>query len=310
MSEQDGRAWLEDVLAARRERGRPALIGYLPIGHPSVLESIEAMFAMVEAGVDIVEIGLPHHDPVMDGPVIRRATESALRAGTRIADLFTAVTALASATVPVVCMTYWDPVERYGAERFARDLAVAGGCGVIVPDLPVGEVPEWTAATDAHGLARILVVPPDASGEEISRIASVCTGFVYAAGRLGLTGSGEVDIDQAKSLVDRVRRVTTTSVCVGFGISTPAHAAGVAASADGVIVGTALVECLAAPPLDAGLTRLTTLIGSLAAALHTPARTPRATACVPAARDAGIRTLLQDETPDTIPTTGDLTESV
>ncbi|WP_433472364.1 tryptophan synthase subunit alpha [Spirillospora sp. CA-142024] len=279
MNEQDGRARLEGVLAANRERGRPALIGYLPIGYPSVPASIEAMLTMVGAGVDIVEIGLPHHDPIMDGPVIRQATESALRGGTRIADLFTAVKALASAEVPVVCMTYWNPVERYGAERFARDLAVAGGCGVIVPDLPSGKAAEWTASTDAHGLARILVVPPDASDERISRIASACTGFVYAAGRLGLTGSGEVDIAQAKNLVNRVRRVTTTSVCVGFGISTPAHAAGVAPLADGVIVGTALVECLAASSLDAGLTRLTTLIESLAASLQTPALTPRATAC-------------------------------
>lgn len=310
MSEQDGRAWLEDVLAAKRERGRPALIGYLPIGHPSVPGSIEAMFAMVEAGVDIVEIGLPHHDPVMDGPVIRQATENALRGGTRIADLFTAVAALASASVPVVCMTYWDPVEQYGAERFARDLAIAGGCGVIVPDLPGGKVPEWTASTDAHGLARILVVPPDASGERISRIASACTGFVYAAGRLGLTGSGEVDVAQAKDLVDRVRRVTTTSVCVGFGISTPTHAAGVATSADGVIVGTALVECLAAPSLEAGLTRLTTLIGSLAASLHTPARPLRTTACVPAARDGSIRAFSHGGAPDTITSTGGLTGSV
>lgn len=278
MSEQDGRAWLEDVLAARRERGRPSLIGYLPIGYPSVQASIETMFTMVEAGVDIVEIGLPHHDPVMDGPVIRRATESALRGGTRIADLFTAVTALASAGVPAVCMTYWDPVERYGAERFARDLAIAGGCGVIVPDLPSGRAPEWTASTDAHGLARILVVPPDASDEQIFRIASACTGFVYVAGRLGPTGSGAVDIVQAKNLVNRVRRVTTTYVCVGFGISTPAHAAGVAPLADGVIVGTALVECVAASSLDTGLTRLTTLINSLAASLHAPALTPRATA--------------------------------
>ncbi|WP_433461985.1 tryptophan synthase subunit alpha [Spirillospora sp. CA-128828] len=279
MNEQDGRAWLEGVLAAHRERGRPALIGYLPIGYPSVPASIEAMLTMVEAGVDIVEIGLPHHDPIMDGPVIRQATESALRGGTRIADLFTAVKALASVEVPVVCMTYWNPVERYGAERFARDLAIAGGCGVIVPDLPSDKAAEWTASTDAHGLARILVVPPDASDERISRIASACTGFVYAAGRLGLTGSGEVDIAQAKNLVNRVRRVTTTSVCVGFGISTPAHAAGVAPLADGVIVGTALVECLAATSLDAGLARLTTLIDSLAASLHAPALTPRATAC-------------------------------
>ncbi|MEU9840080.1 tryptophan synthase subunit alpha [Actinomadura sp. NPDC048032] len=309
MSEQGGRAWLESVLAAKRERGRPALIGYLPIGHPSVPASIEAMFAMVEAGVDIVEIGLPHDDPVMDGPVIRQATESALRGGTRIADLFTAVTALASAGVPVVCMTYWAPVERYGAERFARDLAIAGGCGAIVPDLPDGRAPEWTASTDAHGLARILVVPPDASDERISRIASACTGFVYAAGRLGLTGSGEVDVAQAKNLVDRVRRVTTTSVCVGFGISTPAHAAGVATSADGVIVGTALVECLAAPSLDAGLERLTTLVGSLAASLHTPSRTPRTTACVPAARDGGMRAVGRGGCADPLTSTGELTES-
>ncbi|NDU76400.1 tryptophan synthase subunit alpha [Actinomadura sp. DSM 109109] len=300
MGEQQGRAWLEDVLAAKRERGRPALIGYLPVGHPSVPDSIEAMLAMAEAGADVVEIGLPHHDPVMDGPVIRQATESALRAGVRTHDLFTAVAALASARVPAVCMTYWDPVERYGTERFARDLAAAGGCGVIVPDLPAGRVAEWTAVTDEHGLARVLVVPPNASGEQISRIASACTGFVYAAGRLGLTGSGEVDVAKAKSLVDRVRRVTTTSVCVGFGISTPAHAAAVAASADGVIVGTALVQCLAAPPFDAGLARLTTLVGSLSAAL----RTPLAAARVPAARDGGICAFSQDGVPDAIGSTG------
>src|SRR5688572_3184309 len=226
-------------------KGRPALIGYLPAGFPSVDGAVEAITAMVSAGVDAVEVGWPYSDPVMDGPVIQRAAEAALAAGVRSADVLRTVERVAAAGAPVVVMTYWNPVERYGVDRFARDLASAGGAGLITPDLIPDEGAEWIAAAEAHGLDRIFLVSPSSTDSRLAATVKACRGFVYATSVMGVTGAREQTPDAAPALVARVRAVSATPVAVGLGVSTGAQAAVIGRYADGVIVGSALVRALA-----------------------------------------------------------------
>jgi tryptophan synthase alpha chain len=237
-----------EVLAAASEQGRAALVGYLPVGFPDVQGSIDAMVAMVEAGVDIVEIGMPYTDPLMDGPVIQHAADVALKGGTRLTDLFAAVRAVADTGAPALVMSYWNPVLRYGVDRFAHDLAKAGGAGLITPDLIPDEGAEWIAAAELNDLDRIFLVAPSSTPQRLRSTTSACRGFVYAASTMGVTGARTSVGDAAEVLVTRTRLMTDTPICVGLGVSTGAQAAQVAAFADGVIVGSALVRCLA----DAG----------------------------------------------------------
>lgn len=225
--------------------GRSALVGYLPAGYPSVPGAIEAMRAMVDAGVDLVEVGLPYSDPVMDGPVIQRAVQAALDAGTRTADVLRTVEAVAATGAPVLVMTYWNPVERYGVQRFARDLSAAGGAGLITPDLLPDEAEEWLAAADAHDLDRVFLVSPSSTDERLAMTLAHCRGFVYATAVMGVTGQREQTSKVAPQLVARVRATgTTLPVGVGLGVRDGAQAAEVAAYADAVIVGSALVDAL------------------------------------------------------------------
>ncbi|MDQ1657374.1 MAG: tryptophan synthase alpha chain, partial [Cryptosporangiaceae bacterium] len=174
---------------AARAEGRAALVGYLPAGFPDVTGAIDAIKAMVEAGVDIVEVGLPYSDPLMDGPTIQAAAEHALAAGLRTADVFRTVEAVAATGVPVLVMTYWNPVERYGVARFAESLASAGGAGLITPDLIPDEAQPWIEASDQHGLDRVFLVAPSSTDERIAMTAAACRGFVYATSVLGVTGA-------------------------------------------------------------------------------------------------------------------------
>lgn len=233
------------ALARCRAEGRAALVGYLPVGYPSVEGSVEAMLAMVAAGVDVVEVGLPYSDPLMDGPVIQRATEAALQAGTRVEDVFTAVRALADAGAPAYVMTYWNLVLHRGVEKFAADLAAAGGSGLITPDLVPDEAGPWLAASDAHGLDRVFLVAPSSTPERLRVATGASRGFVYAASTMGVTGTRDTVGSAAEAVVARTREVTALPVCVGLGVSTRAQAAEVARFADGVIVGSALVAALA-----------------------------------------------------------------
>ncbi len=264
---------VEDVLAACRAEGRAALIGYLPVGYPSVEGSIAAMVAMVEAGVDIVEVGVPYSDPVMDGPVIQAAAATALAGGTRVDDVFEAVRAVRAAGAPPVPMSYWNLVLRRGVERFAADLADAGGAGLITPDLIPDEAGDWIAASDAHGLDRVFLVAPSSTTERLARVTTACRGFVYAASTMGVTGVRSAVGGGAQDLVRRTKAVTDLPVCVGLGVSTRAQAAEVAGYADGVIVGSALVRTLAeARELSHGLEALRSLTAELAAGVREGAR--------------------------------------
>jgi len=157
---------------------RAALVGYLPAGFPSVYGAVAAAVAIAEAGADIVEIGLPYTDPLMDGPVIQEAVHRALTGGVRVADVLRTVEAVAAAGVPVLIMTYWNPVDHYGVDAFARDLASAGGSGLITPDLTPEEAEPWLSAAAAHSLDPVFLVAPSSSDERIELITSVCRGFV------------------------------------------------------------------------------------------------------------------------------------
>ena len=257
------------VLAKTKSEGRAALVGYLPVGFPDVQGSIDAMVAMVEAGVDIVEVGVPYTDPLMDGPVIQHAADVALKGGTRLKDVFTAVRAVADAGAPALVMTYWNPVLRYGVDRFAEDLAKAGGAGLITPDLIPDEGAEWIAAAERNDLDRVFLVAPSSTPERLRSTTLACRGFVYAASTMGVTGARTRVGDTAEVLVTRTRLMTDTPICVGLGVSTGAQAAQVAAFADGVIVGSALVRCLtdAGSPAD-GLTAIRELCAELAAGVR------------------------------------------
>ena len=232
------------VLAACREEGRAALIGYLPVGFPTVEGSLEAMQVLVDNGVDIVEIGVPYSDPVMDGPVIQDAAVRALAAGVRLADIFTAARAVSDAGAGALVMTYWNPVLRYGVERFAADLAAAGGAGLITPDLIPDEAGDWIAAADGNDLDKVFLVAPSSTSERLATVTAACRGFVYATAVMGVTGARTSVGAAADELVARTRVATDLPVCVGVGVSTGAQAAEVGRYADGVIVGSALVRCL------------------------------------------------------------------
>lgn len=253
------------IIEACRAEGRAALVGYLPVGFPTVEGSIEAMRVLVESGVDIVEIGVPYSDPVMDGPVIQDAAVRALAGGVRLKDTFTAARAVSEAGAGALVMTYWNPVLRYGVERFAGDLAAAGGAGLITPDLIPDEASEWIAAADRHDLDKVFLVAPSSTPERLTAVTSQCRGFVYATAVMGVTGARSSVGESAHELVSRAREVTDLPICVGLGVSTGQQASEVARFADGVIVGSALVRCLteAATP-DEGLTALGTLARELA----------------------------------------------
>ncbi|QYJ04769.1 tryptophan synthase subunit alpha [Nocardioides panacisoli] len=238
-----------------RAEDRAALVGYLPAGFPDVEASIAALRTMVDAGCDVIEIGLPYSDPVMDGPTIQTAAQQALEAGTRTSDVLRVVEAVAGTGTPTLVMTYWNPVERYGTERFARDLAAAGGAGLITPDLTPDFAPEWIAAADAHDLDKVFLVAPSSTDERIAMTTAACRGFVYATAVMGVTGARESTSDLAGPLVARTHRTTDLPVGVGLGVSNGAQAAAVAAYADGVIVGSAFVRTLLDHPGDAAAGR-------------------------------------------------------
>jgi tryptophan synthase alpha chain len=248
---------------------RAALIGYLPAGFPTVSGAIEAAKAMAQAGADIIEIGLPYSDPLMDGPVIAEAVHRALAGGTRVADVLRTVEAVAAAGVPVLVMTYWNPVDRYGVRAFARDLAAAGGSGLITPDLTVEEAGSWLEASDEHDLDRVFLVAPSSVDERVAMIAGACRGFVYAASLMGITGTRDAISGDAAGLVTRIRAHTDLPVAVGLGISNGAQAAQVASFADGVIVGSALVRrLLEAPESEQGIREVRELTSELSAGVN------------------------------------------
>src|SRR3978361_2081948 len=235
---------LANVFSKCRAEHRSALIGYLPTGYPDVPTSISAMTAMVESGCDIIEVGIAYSDPGMDGPTIAAATEAALAGGVRVRDALRAVEAISNAGGRAVVMTYWNLVLRKGVDAFARDLASAGGLGMITPDLIPDEADEWMAASEKHELDRIFLVAPSSTPERLAETANASRGFVYAASTMGVTGARDAVSNAAPELVARGRSVSDIPVGVGLGVRSREQAAEIGAFADGVIVGSALVSAL------------------------------------------------------------------
>jgi tryptophan synthase alpha chain len=232
---------LAEVFKQTRGAGRAALIGYLPAGYPTVDGSKDLLSAVIDGGADLVEVGVPYSDPVMDGPTIQAAAVEALRNGFRLKQLFEVVEAVSSRGGKAVVMTYWNPVHKYGVDAFARDLAAAGGLGIITPDLTPDEAGDWLVASDEHGLDRIFLVAPSSSEERIDKTVKAASGFVYATAVMGVTGARETVGIGARELVRRTREHTDLPIGVGLGVRSGAQAAEVASFADAVIVGSALV---------------------------------------------------------------------
>lgn len=263
-----------DIVAS----GRGALVGFLHVGYPDVATSLAALRALCgerdRPGVDLVEIGMPYSDPMMDGVTIQRAGTKALARGVRTRDAFAAVEAVASTGTQAVVMTYWSLVEKYGPDAFARDLAAAGGSGAITPDLTPDEAGDWFAASDAHGLDRIFLVSPSSTDERIASTLAACRGWVYATAVMGVTGVRAQTSSAAPALVERIRRADPGAmVGVGLGVSTGAQAREITGYADAAIVGSALVATLlaaeaAGTPTD--LSGLRTVVDDLVAGVAAP----------------------------------------
>jgi tryptophan synthase, alpha subunit len=241
-----------EAFARASAQGRGALVGYLPVGYPSVAGSLDALRALCgvggeSPGVDLVEIGLPYSDPIMDGPVIQRAGTRALERGVRTKDVFAAVEAVRETGTPAVVMTYWNLVDRYGPDAFARDLANAGGAGLITPDLIPDEAQDWLAASEAHDLDRIFLVSPSSTDERIRSTVAACRGWVYATSVMGVTGTRTSAPSAAPALVARIKELAPgMPIGVGLGVSTGDQAAEVTSYADAVIVGSAFIKPLLA----------------------------------------------------------------
>jgi tryptophan synthase alpha chain len=233
------------AIDAARDAGRGAFVGYLPLGFPDLQTSIEAAVTLAENGADILELGPPYSDPVMDGTVIQEATQAALAGGFRLRDTFTAVREItARVDVPVLVMTYWNPVLQYGVDRYADDLVAAGGAGLITPDITPDAAAEWIAASKRTGLDRVFLAAPTSTEDRLRMIVEETTGFVYTVSTMGITGErAELDA-AARTLVARLRDHGARHACVGIGISTADQVTGVLEYADGAIVGTALVRAL------------------------------------------------------------------
>ena len=246
-----------------RAENRAALIGYLPVGYPTVERSVDFFTTMVEAGCDIIEVGVPYSDPVMDGPTIQEAADVALRNGVRVRDVFTAVEAISAAGGASVVMSYWNPVLQYGVDAFARDLSAAGGAGLITPNLIPEEGAAWHVASDEYDLDRIYLVAPSSTNERLAMTVDASRGFIYAASTMGVTGARNAVSDAAPELCARVRTYSDIPIGVGLGVRSGAQAAQIASYADGVIVGSALVSAAAE-----GTNALTDLVAELAAGVR------------------------------------------
>lgn len=251
-----------EAIDRAKAEGRGAFVGYLPLGFPDLATSIDAAVALADNGADVLELGPPYSDPVMDGVVIQEATQAALAAGFRMRDTFTAIREITRRVdVPVLVMSYWNPVFQYGVDRYADELLAAGGAGMITPDITPDAAGEWIAASRRTGLDRVFLAAPTSTDARLDLVIGNSTGFVYTVSTMGITGErAELDA-AARTLVARLRERGAERACVGIGVSTAAQVAGVLEYADGAIVGTALVRALR----DGGVPRLAEMARELTA---------------------------------------------
>jgi tryptophan synthase alpha chain len=237
-----GHQRIADAFARARAEDRAALICYLTAGFPDLVSSKACFEAAVDAGADILEVGVPFSDPMMDGPVIQAANQQVLDAGTTVGQQLDLVRSLGHLDVPKLVMTYVTIADTRGYVAFAAECAAAGVDGVILPDLPAPEATPWLAAAADEGLATVFLASSVSTDERLDALSAVSSGWVYATGLLGVTGVKSVAADVTRALVERVRARTDLPVAVGIGVKDAASAAEVAAYADGVIVGSAIVR--------------------------------------------------------------------
>lgn len=235
---------LDNLFVQSKKERRAALIGYLPAGFPNQKDSVKILKSMIDGGVDAIEIGFPYSDPVMDGPVIQAASEEAIKNGAGVLQVFDLLKASVDAGAPSVIMSYWSPIEKFGSANFASEVARLGGSGVITPDLTIEESEQWKQQASGKLLNRIYVVAPSTTDERLKKVTAECSGFIYAASLMGVTGTRDGVSSKAKALVERIRQVSSTPVAVGLGVSTKDHAREVSTYADGVIVGSAFVKII------------------------------------------------------------------
>ncbi|WP_336659247.1 tryptophan synthase subunit alpha [Leucobacter sp. USHLN153] len=248
------------IRAAKQDR-RGALIGYLPVGFPDLDTSVEAAIALAQSGADVIELGVPYSDPVMDGAVIQEATQTAIAGGFKLTHVFEAVRRVREVVdTPILVMTYWNPVMQYGVDRFASDLAAAGGAGLITPDITPDAADEWIAASETHGLDRVFLAAPTSSDERLALVSQTSRGFVYTVSTMGITGERAELNAAARGLTERLREQGADLACVGIGISSAEQVAEVLQYADGAIVGTAFVRALR----DGGVTQLAETVRTIA----------------------------------------------
>lgn len=245
--------------ASLRGQGRKALIPFLTCGDPSLEATLAAMQAAVAAGADLVELGVPFSDPMADGPVIQKASERAIASGTGLAEVLEVVRRFRAGDqqTPVVLMGYLNPVEIHGRERFTREAAEAGVDGVLLVDAPLEEAEPYQALVARYGLHQILLAAPTTAGERRERLARTATGFLYYVAFAGVTGASHLDARAVVEPVAALRRLSEVPVVVGFGVRDAGSARGVAAQADGVVVGSALVQRLAGTADPAAAARIT-----------------------------------------------------
>ena len=256
-----------------KQRGEKALITYIMAGDPSLQDTEQLVLGLERSGADVIELGVPFSDPIADGPVIQQAAERALRSGTSLRRILTMVAALRHKTrIPLVLMAYYNTIHAYGEEDFCRDAVGAGVDGLIVPDMPLEESEPLKDHAAEAGLDVIFLLAPTSTASRRTSVAKASNGFIYYVSLTGITGAKLTDVGNVEDNVKQIRKVTRVPISVGFGVATPQDAARIAAVADGVIVGSAIVKQIAEHQQDPGLVAsVGTFVTSLKQAILNPA---------------------------------------
>lgn len=265
-----GRTAIRDMFARTKAEGRAAFLPFMTAGLPTPQESLSLFQAMADAGADGFEVGIPYTDPLMDGPVIQRGSDTAIRAGATLDVSVSILESVASATSrPTIAMTYVNPIFRRGVDRFCEELAAAGADALIVPDLPVDESQSLRIAAERHGLGVVLFVAPTSDAGRIEAVAAADPVFIYAVAEMGVTGERTESGSHVEAIAERVRKVTDAPIVFGVGISNPEQAAAAGRVADGVIVGSALVRrALEAESAEAACESLAVAVSEISQALR------------------------------------------
>lgn len=255
------------VFQKAKTENRAALIAYLPAGFPNQSDSLKIFEALLANGVDLIEVGFPYSDPLMDGPIIQEAVQMSLEHGTKAQDVFAAVAHINKLGGSAVVMSYFNPIFRYGTELFLNNLIKAGGVGVITPDLIPDEAGSWQAESAQRDIANIYLVAPSSTDSRIELVSNSATGFIYAASLMGVTGVKSAQSQVVADLVSRARKYSDLPIAVGLGVNTPEQVSEIAQFADGVIVGSAFVKAvLDSPEIDAAVAEVARLAAQLASA--------------------------------------------